>query len=102
MLDLFTLAWPGTVAVGSFRDFEVRPEQRRITITSLHSLVDLISLTDIVVAAATARVRAVAVVHSAGGQPGGALVAAGGYVLQTHETPISQHLKIEEYRVGAG
>ena len=56
MLDLFTLAWPGTVAVGSFRDFEVRPEQVRITITSLHSLVDLTSLTDIVVAAATARV----------------------------------------------
>ena len=51
------------------------------------------TLTNIVVAAATAGVRAVAVVHSAGGQPRGALVAAGGDVLQAHETPISQHLE---------
>ena len=60
----------------------------------------MVRLTNIVVTAPTAGIRAVAVVHCAGGQPRRALVAAGGDVLQAHETPVSQHLKIKPYRAG--
>ena len=52
-----------------------------------------VTLTNIVVAAATAGVRAVAVVHGAGGQPGRPLVTPRWDVFQTHETSIGQHLE---------
>ena len=60
----------------------------------------MVRLTNIVVTAPTAGVRAVTVVHCAGGQPRRALVAAGGDVLQADETAIGQHLEIKLYRGG--
>ena len=91
------LAWPGPTAFStatevSLIDLEVNP------VTECGQYLSkvqrkILKLTYIIITTATAGIRAVAVIHSAGCQSSGPLITSSWNIFQTHKTSIGQHLK---------
>ena len=91
------LAWPGPTAFStatevSLIDLEVNPVTKCGQYMSKIRK-KILKLTNIVISTATAGIRAVAVIYSAGSQSSGPLITASWNIFQTHKTSIGQHLE---------